>query len=83
MIGYEDLNKDHRLIVDGYTQAMVDIENILTNDCLGVSLIGHYLSYEGNEKAAEEFKDEIVKFLTASYQDLINRLSDIEAEEEG
>ena len=83
MLGYNDLNDEHKLIVSGYDNAIVDIENILTNGCLGESLIGHYLSYEGNEKAAEELKEEIGTFLAAYRQDLINGLADMEAEEEG
>ena len=83
MLGYNDLNDKHRLIISGYDNAIIDIETILTNGCLGESLIGHYLSYDGNEKAAEEFKEEIGTFLAAYRQDLINGLADIEAEEEG
>lgn len=83
MLGYNDLNDEHRAILSGYDNAIVDIETILTNGCLGESLIGHYLSYEGNEKAAEEFKEEIDKFLAAYRQDFINGLSDMEAEGEG
>ena len=79
MIGYNDINDEHKLIVSGYDNAIVDIETILTNGCLGESLIGHYLSYEGNEKAAEELKEEIGKFLVSYRQDLINGLSDMEA----
>lgn len=81
MLGYNDLNDKHRLIVSGYDNAIVDIEIILTNGCLGKSLIGHYLSYEGNEKAAEEFKEEIGTFLAAYRQDLINALADMEEDE--
>ena len=83
MIGYNDLNANYKLIIEGYDTAIVDIETILTNGCLGESLIGHYLSYEGNEKAAEELKEEICKFFAAYRQDFINGLADMEAEEEG
>lgn len=83
MLGYNDLNDEHKAILSGYDNAIVDIENILTNGCLGESLIGHYLSYEGNEKAAEELKEEIGTFLAAYRQDLINALADMEEEEKG
>lgn len=83
MTFYEDLNKEHKLIVDGYIGAICEIENILTNGCLGESLIGHFLSTEGNEKTAEEFKDELVNFMHAGMHDLIDHLADMEAEKEG
>lgn len=80
MIKAEDLNKDHQHFIMGYSACMEDVFNIITSDVLGESLIGHYLSYEGNEKKAEEFRDELYAYLIASKQDLINGLSDMEAE---
>lgn len=80
MIEAKDLNKMHQSLIKGYETCMEDVFNIIVSDCLGDSLIGHYLSYEGNEKKAEEFRDELYAYLIASKQDLINGLSDMEAE---
>lgn len=83
MIEAKDLNKDHQHFIMGYSACMEEVFNIITSDVLGESLIGHYLSYEGNEKAAEEFRDEVFACLIASKQDIINGLADLEAERQG
>lgn len=71
MIEKKDLNKEHQNIVTGYETCMEDVFNLIVSELLGESLIGHYLSFEGNEKAAEEFRDEIYAYLIASKSDLI------------
>lgn len=80
MIEKKDLMFHNQKIIEGYELAIDDVFNIIVSDCLGESLIGHYLSYEGNEKAAEDFRDELVAYMIASKRDLINGLADQEAE---
>lgn len=78
MIEKKDLTFHNQKIIEGYELAIDDVFNIIVSDCLGESLIGHYLSYEGHEKAAEEFRDELVSYMIASKRDLINTLADQE-----